>query len=112
MKVLDVEGVANHDGPESCAGVGNCVGEALAGGGVGPVMSRERHESLRGAEAVEDVRRPHPAAQYCERLRDPARSETRCMRPSTSCGNREIPRSTRADGARVRKWEPRREDRR
>jgi hypothetical protein len=34
------------------------------------------------------------------------------MRPSTSCGNREIPRLARADGARVRKREPRRGDRR
>lgn len=112
MRVLDVEGVANHDGPESCADVGNCVGEALTGGGVGPVMSRERHEPLRGAEAVEDVRRPNPEARYRECLRDPARSETRHMRPSTSCGNREIPRLAWADGVRVRKWEPRRGDRR
>ena len=112
MKVLDVEGVANHSGPESCAGVGNCVGEALTGGGVGPVMSRESHEPLRGAEAVEDARRQHPVARQRERQRDPARSETRRMRPSTSCGNREIPRLARADGAQVRKREPRRGDRR
>jgi len=103
MKVLDVEGVATHNGPESCAVAGNCRGEALTGGDVGPVLSRESHEPLLGAESLEDRRRQHPLARYRECLWDPARSKTRCMRPSTSCGNREIPRLAQADGAWVRK---------
>ena len=37
MKVTCVEGVANHDSPESCVVVGNRRGEALAGGGAGLV---------------------------------------------------------------------------
>jgi len=112
VKVISVEGVASHDSPESCVVAGNRLGEALTGGGVGPVLSRESHEPLPGAETVEDARRQHPTSRYRERRRDPARSQTRHMRPSTSCGNREVPRSTRADGARVRERESRRRDRR
>jgi hypothetical protein len=42
MKVLDGEGVANHTGPESCAGAGNRAREALTGGHAGEVLSREK----------------------------------------------------------------------
>ena len=35
MRVLYIEGVATHDGPGSCAGVREGVGEALAGVRVG-----------------------------------------------------------------------------
>lgn len=41
MKESNVEGVANHDGPESCAGSREGVGEALTGGRAGWVPSRE-----------------------------------------------------------------------
>ena len=42
MKVSYIEDLASHDGPESCVSVGNCEGEALTGGDVGRVSSRER----------------------------------------------------------------------
>ncbi len=106
MKVICVEGLANHDSPESCVVVGNHRGEALTGGGVGPVKSRERYEPLPGAEPVEDVRRQHPTERKRKLRGDPARSETRCMRPSTSYGNREILRLAQADGAGARKGNP------
>jgi hypothetical protein len=106
VKVICVEGIANHDSPKSCAVAGDRLGEALTGGGVGPVLSREINE-LSGAETLEDERRQHLVARYRECRRDPARSKIRCMRPSTSCGNREIPRLARADGAWVRKGNPR-----
>jgi len=41
MEVRNVEGLANHNGPESCGDVGNCVGEALTGEHAGRVLSRE-----------------------------------------------------------------------
>ncbi len=41
MKVLDVEGVAIHNGPESCVVAGNGKCEALTGGDAGQPLSRE-----------------------------------------------------------------------
>jgi len=41
MKESHDEGVATHIDPESCAGVRKGVGEALTGGSVGEVLSRE-----------------------------------------------------------------------
>lgn len=41
MRVLCIEGVATHDGPESCAGVREGVGEALAGVVRAGLWSRE-----------------------------------------------------------------------
>jgi hypothetical protein len=112
VKVISVEGLAIHDSPESCTSVGNHLGEALTGGGVGPVSSRERYEPLLGAEAVETVRRQNPVARNRERHGDPARSKTRGMRSNTLCGNREVPRLTQADDDWVRKRKPKRGDRR
>ena len=106
MKVICVEGVANHDSPESCVVAGNRRGEALTGRGVGPVMSRERHESLLGAETLENERRPHPTPRYREWRRAPARSETRFMHPGTSYGSREVPYPAQVDGDWVRKGNP------
>jgi hypothetical protein len=93
------EGVATHTGPESCGGVRKGTGEALTGGGAGRVLSREIHEPLRGADAVEESGRPHRLCRYREAQADPARSETPGMRSITSHGNREIPRSSVAEGA-------------
>ena len=42
MQVHRDEGVANHIGPESCAGVREGAGEALAGDRTGQPLSRER----------------------------------------------------------------------
>jgi len=41
MRTLYIEGVANHDGPESCVGVCEGVGEALAGYMQAGLLSRE-----------------------------------------------------------------------
>ena len=42
MKEPHRKGIANHPDPESCAGGGNTVGEALTGAHAGRVLSRER----------------------------------------------------------------------
>jgi len=103
MQVLDVEGLATHDGPESCVGAGNRDREALTGGRAGRVLSRENHAPrkrvLRGADAVEEGGRPHWEHRYREALPDPARSETPSMHGGTSYGNREIPRLPGEEGA-------------
>jgi hypothetical protein len=105
MKESYVEGLATHDGPESCAGGGNSVGEALTGVRAGWVLSREinapvrEHRVLRGADAVEDGGRPHRTRRQREARPDPARSETPRTHGNTSHGNRESPRPSAAEGA-------------
>ena len=66
---------------------------------MGRVLSREIHDSHRGADAVEEGGRPHRGRRYREALADPARSETPRTCPSTAHGNREIPRLSAAEGA-------------
>lgn len=44
MKVLYVEDLANHGGPESWQGMGNYALQALTGGDLGWVLSREKHD--------------------------------------------------------------------
>jgi hypothetical protein len=91
MKVPYGEGLATHTGPESCAWVRKGPGEALTGERAGRVLSREIHEPLRGADAVEDGGRSHRSRHQRETQPDPARSETPSTHGSTSHGNREIP---------------------
>lgn len=97
MKVPYGEGVASHTGPESCAGGGNRVREALTGERAGRPLSREneapRKREVRGADAVEVSGRPRWASREREACLVPARSETPRMHGSISYGNREIPRS-------------------
>ena len=59
MEVSYGEGVATHTGPESCAVDREVGGEALTGERAGRVLSREIHEPLQGADAVEVCGRPH-----------------------------------------------------
>jgi hypothetical protein len=51
MKESDIEGVATHDGPESCAGVREGGGEVLTGVHVGGAIE-PRNPWSRGADAV------------------------------------------------------------
>jgi hypothetical protein len=103
MKVINVEGLATHNSPESCGVVRKDGAEALTGEGAGPVLSREKHEPLPGADLVGVRGRPHFSMRHREYRGSPARSETRRMHRSTSCGNREVPCPTAAkDGAAVR----------
>ena len=44
MKESSIEGIANHDDPESCVGVREDGGEALTGARIGRVLSREINE--------------------------------------------------------------------
>ena len=90
MKVSYVEGVANHSGSESCLDDPQGRGEALTGERAGRVLSRET--TLRGADAVGMGGRQHPVRRQRETHRNPARSETSCMRGNNLRGSREIPR--------------------
>jgi len=92
MKESYVEGLATHNGPESCGAARKGSAEALTGERAGRVFSRVR-DLLRDADAVRRGGRQHPGRRYREALRNPARSETPCTLGSTSRGNREIPGS-------------------
>jgi hypothetical protein len=98
MKESYVEGLATHDGPESCAIARKGVGEALTGVRAGRVLSRER-PLLRGADVVRRGGRQHPGRREREAFWDPARSETPGTHGNTSHGNREVPCPPAADGA-------------
>src|SRR5713101_51837 len=96
MKVLYIEGLANHIGSESCIGVRKGDGEALTGERAGWVLSCEinappRGGLLRGADVVEMGGRQNPGRRYGETLWDPARSKTPRKYGCTVLGNREVP---------------------
>lgn len=97
MKESYVEGLATHDGPESCAVAREGVGEALTGVRAGRVLSRER--PLRGADPVGEWGRRNPQCRYRKALWAPARSETPSTYGNTLSGNREVPSPPVADGA-------------
>ena len=94
MKVSYVEGLANHNGPESCGAAREGGVEALTGERAGRVFSVRI--CLRDADAVGESGRPQPVHRYREVCQSPARSETPCTYADTSRGNREIPGSPKA----------------
>ena len=98
MKESYVEGVATHDGPESCAAFREDSSEALTGVGAGRVLSREIM-SLRDADVVEVCGRRNRVRRYRETPTGPARSETPCTHGNTSHENREVLCPPTADGA-------------
>ena len=105
MEVPYGEGAAIHTGPESCGGVCEGIVEALTGGCVGQVLSREKL-GLQDADGVNESGRQHSRLRYRKRWTDPARSETLGMHRSLSHGNREIPQPTPENGAGVRAENP------
>lgn len=95
MKESYSEGIASHTGPESCGGAREGTAEALTGEGAGRVFSRER-EVLRDADVLRSGGRQYRVRRHRKAQTSPARSETPSTYRSTSCGNREVPRSPRA----------------
>ena len=105
MKVSYVEGVANHNGPESCGAAREGGDEALTGERTGRVLSCEIHalprerQVLRNADAVETGGRQYWLYRHREVQPDSAQSETPSMYGNTLFGNREVPRLPRAEEA-------------
>ncbi len=98
MKESYVEGLATHDGPESCAAWRKASGEALTGARAGRVLSRES-SFLRDADAVRIGGRQHRMHREREMQPGPARSQTPCTYGNISHENREVLDSPVADAA-------------
>jgi hypothetical protein len=92
MRTLYVEGVATHDGPESCVDVRKGGGEALTGVRAGWAIE-PGNNLVRGADAVERSGRPHRRQRYRKLPSDPVRSKNLRMHGVSMRENREIPRS-------------------
>ena len=92
-----IEGVANHDGPESCAGFREGAGEALTGARTGWDIEPRNHID-RGADAVRLGGKPHNLARYRKLHANPARSKTPRMCGTSMRENREIPGFPLPDG--------------
>jgi hypothetical protein len=89
MKESHVEGVATHDGPESCADAREGGGEAFDRGTCGPGMEPRNHV-VQGADAVTWSGRQHAPHRDREVVGSPARSETPCTYGTSLRENREI----------------------
>ena len=90
MRESDTEGVATRSGPESCVGVREDAGEALAGVRAGWAIEPRNQLSV-GADVVVVGGRQHRRSRYRELPADPARSKNLCMHGISACENREIP---------------------
>ena len=90
MQESYIEGLANHDDPESCVGVREGVGEALTGARAGRAIE-PRNQRIRGADVVYGNGRQHHQQRYRELLVGPARSENHGMYGTSMRENREIP---------------------
>jgi hypothetical protein len=92
MRTPYFEGLATHEGPESCVGDPRGRSEALTGVRAGWAIE-PRNQRNRGADAVPVGGRPHRRRRYREPLADPARPENLCMHGAFMSENRESPRS-------------------
>jgi hypothetical protein len=100
MEELCIEGLANHDDREPCAGAREGAGEASVAARAGRAIEPRNHR-VRGADAVYGSGRQHRQRRYRESLAGPARSETLCMYGTSMRENREVPRSPARPGQRA-----------
>ena len=92
MRTLYIEGVAIHDGPESCIVVREDGGEALTGVHVGRAIEPRKNLGP-GCRRFQICGRQHRRQRYRELPTDPARSKNPRMRGIFMRENREVPRS-------------------
>jgi hypothetical protein len=70
MKESDIEGVANHGGPESCVVARKDAGEALTGVRAGRAIE-PRNQRVQGADAVNQCGRQHCWQRYARAVSGP-----------------------------------------
>jgi hypothetical protein len=70
MRELYIEGLATHDGPESCVGVCEGAGEALTGVRAGWAIE-PRNQGVRGADVVKQCGRQHRWWRYARVISGP-----------------------------------------
>ena len=75
MRVLNIEGVANHGGPELCVGDPVRAQRSVGRGRVGGAIEPRNLIEVRGADVLPIGGRQHRLQRYRELLVDPARSE-------------------------------------
>jgi hypothetical protein len=93
MKEPHKKGIANHLDPESCADVGNHVGEALTGAHAGQPLSSEITSP--GVPTLYGEGEGHLRDDVtCEPSRNATESETLGMRGNSLHGNRETPKAS------------------
>ena len=98
MKESYSEGIANHTGLRSYAGIRKGEGGTLIEGNAGRVLSREIAQKNQGADVVLEHGRQHRLQRRLMLQKDPARSKTPGMHGNILNGNWEIPRmSAKAD---------------
>jgi hypothetical protein len=88
MRTPDIEGVAIHDGLESCVGVRKDAGEALAGVRAGWAIE-PRNQCFGVPTRLTYAEGNIAGGAICEPLVDPARSKNLCMHGVSIRENRE-----------------------
>lgn len=101
MRESHIEGLANHDGPESDASSRKVTGGAMTRVRTGGVLSRENINS-KGADAIVASGRQHRHARNGECMTDLARSKTSCMYGNSMRENRESLHLSSKDGTEER----------
>jgi hypothetical protein len=91
MKELYIEGVATHGGPESCVGVREGAGEALAGVRAGWAMEPRNDNQFGVPTSSRQAEGNIAGGAMREPLADPVRSENLCTYGISMFENREVP---------------------
>jgi hypothetical protein len=94
MKESYSEGLANHAGLGSYAGIRKGAGGTLIEVRAGRVLSREMTTQNQGADAVVRCGRQYQLQRWPMLQKNPARSKTPGMHGNIPNGNWEIPRSS------------------
>jgi hypothetical protein len=109
MKVLYVEEVAIHDGPEPCVAVREGGGEASVGVVRAGLLSREMLRTIRGADALTLAEGHVAGGASASRRRTPRGRRTRARTKLSMRENREVPCSPAgaddAPSSRIAGWQ-------